>query len=63
MGMAHWVLNQVHGVLQREYGDANDERRRRLLWASMLKGWTTSERVRAQAKQQHLDTREELLER
>jgi hypothetical protein len=29
----------------------------------MLKEWTTSEKVRMQARQQHLNMREELLER
>jgi hypothetical protein len=31
-----------------------------LQWASMLKEWTTAERARAEARQQHLDVREEL---
>jgi hypothetical protein len=32
-----------------------------LQWASMLKERTTVERARAEARQQHLDVREELL--
>jgi hypothetical protein len=63
MGTTHWALNQVQGVLRRECGDVNDEHRCLLLRALMLKGRTTSERARAQARQQHLDMREELLER
>jgi hypothetical protein len=33
------------------------------LWASMLKERTTAKRARAKARQQHLDVREELLNR
>jgi hypothetical protein len=48
-------------VLHPERGGIIDERRCLLLWASMLKEWTTAERARAEARQQHLDMREELL--
>jgi hypothetical protein len=50
-------------VLRRESGGINDERHRLLLWASMLKERTTTERARVEARQQHLDVREELLNR
>jgi hypothetical protein len=50
-------------VLHRESGGIVDERWRLLLWASMLKERTTAERARTEAKQQHLDVREELLNR
>jgi hypothetical protein len=63
MGTAHWVLTQAHDVLRRESGGINDERWCLLLWASMLKEWTTTERTRAESRQQHLDVREELLNR
>jgi hypothetical protein len=63
MGTAPWALNQAQEVVHRERGDIDDERQRLLLWASMLKEWTTSEKVMEQARERHLDTREELLER
>jgi hypothetical protein len=50
-------------VLHRESGGIVDERRCLLLWASMLKEQTTAERARAEVRQQHLDMREELLNR
>jgi hypothetical protein len=62
MGTAHWVLNQVHEVLHREHRYVDDKCRRLLLWASMLKERTTSKKARAQARERHLNTREELLE-
>ncbi len=61
--MAHWVFTQAQDVLHRESGGIVDERWRLLLWASMLKERTTAERARTEAKQQHLDVREELLNR
>jgi hypothetical protein len=61
MGMARWALTQVQNVLHRESGGIVDERWRLLLWASMLKEQTTTERARVEARQQHLDVREELL--
>jgi hypothetical protein len=50
-------------VLRRESGGSVGERRRLLQWASMLKERTTTERARAEVRQQHLDVREELLNR
>jgi ATP phosphoribosyltransferase len=61
--MAHWVFTQAQDVLHRESGGINDEQWRLLLWDSMLKERTTTERARAEARQQHLDVREELLNR
>jgi hypothetical protein len=61
--MAHWVFTQAQDVLHRESGGINVEQRRLLLWDSMLKERTTTERARAEARQQHLDVREELLNR
>jgi hypothetical protein len=63
MGIAHWVLNQAQEVLRWEHDDVNAERQHLLLWASMLKGWTASEQMRAHVWQRNLDMREELLER
>jgi hypothetical protein len=63
MGTARWALTQAQNVLHRESGGIVDERRRLLLWASMLKEWTTAEGARAEARQQHLDVWEELLNR
>jgi hypothetical protein len=56
MGTTHWTLTQAQNVLHWESGGIIDERWRLLLWASMLK-----ERTTAEARQQHLDGREELL--
>jgi hypothetical protein len=50
-------------VLRWESGGIVDERRRLLQWASMLMERTTTERAMAEARQQHLDIREELLNR
>jgi hypothetical protein len=50
-------------VLRRESGGSVGERWSLLQWASMLKERTTTERARAEARQQHLDVREELLNR
>jgi hypothetical protein len=50
-------------MLRWESGGIVDERRRLLQWASMLMERTTTERARAEARQQHLDIREELLNR
>jgi hypothetical protein len=50
-------------VLRQEGGGINDERRHLLMWASMLKEQTTIEKARAEAMRQHLDVREELLNR
>jgi hypothetical protein len=61
MGTARWVLTQAQNVLHRESGGIVDERRHLLQWAFMLKERTTVERARAEARQQHLDMREELL--
>jgi hypothetical protein len=63
MGMARWELTQAQDVLRRESGGINDERWRLLLWASMLKERTMTEKARAEVRQQHLDVREELLNR
>jgi hypothetical protein len=51
MGMARWVLTQAQNVLHRESGGIVDERRRLLLWSSMLKERTMAERVRVEARQ------------
>jgi hypothetical protein len=56
MGTAHWTLTQAQNVLHWESGGIIDEWWRLLLWASMLK-----ERTTVEARQQHLDGREELL--
>jgi uncharacterized circularly permuted ATP-grasp superfamily protein len=50
-------------VLHQERRDIDEERQRLLLWASMLKEQTTSEKARAQAREWHLNMREELLKR
>jgi hypothetical protein len=63
MGMAHWALTQAQNVLHWESGGIINERRCLLQWASMLKERTMAERARAEARQQHLDMREELLNR
>jgi hypothetical protein len=63
MGTAHWALTQAQDVLHKESGGINDERWRLLLWASMLKERTTIEKARVEARRQHLDMREELLNR
>jgi hypothetical protein len=63
MGMAHWAVNQAQGVLRWERGHINNVCRQLLLWASMHKEWTTPKKTRANARQRHLDMREELLER
>jgi hypothetical protein len=63
MGTACWALTQAQNVLRRESGGIVDEWRRLLLWASMLKERTTTKRARVEARQQHLDVREELLNR
>jgi hypothetical protein len=62
MGTAHWALNQAQEVLHRERGDVDDECQRLLLWVSMLKVRTTSKKARVQARERHLNMREELLE-
>jgi hypothetical protein len=61
IGMARWALNQAQDMLHREHRDINDECL--LLWASMLNERITSKNAKADARQWHLDTREELLER
>jgi hypothetical protein len=63
VGTTCWVLTQAQDVLRRESGGINDEWWHLLLWASMLKERTTTEKARAEARQQHLDVREELLNR
>jgi hypothetical protein len=63
LGMAHWVLTQAQNVLRQESGGIVDERQCLLLWASMLQERTTVERARVEARQHHLDVREELLNR
>jgi hypothetical protein len=63
MHTARWALTQAQNVLCLESGGNVDERRRLLLWASMLKERTTIERARVEARQQHVDVREELLNR
>jgi hypothetical protein len=63
LGMARWVLTQAQNVLRRESGGIVDERQCLLLWASMLQERTMAERARVEARQQHLDVREELLNR
>jgi hypothetical protein len=50
-------------VLHQERRDIDEERQRLLLWASMLKEQTTSEKARVQAREWHLNMREELLKR
>jgi hypothetical protein len=60
MDTAHWMLTQAQNVLHRESGGIIDERRHLLLWTSILKERTMSERARVEARQQHLDVREQL---
>jgi hypothetical protein len=62
MGIAHWALSQAQEGLHRGCGIVDDECQCLMLWVLLLKEWTTSEKVRAQAREQHLDMREELLE-
>jgi hypothetical protein len=50
-------------VLRRESGGIVNEWQCLLLWASMLEERTTAERARVEARQQHLDVGEELLNR
>jgi hypothetical protein len=57
------VLTQAQDVLRRESGGIKDEWRHLLLWASILKEWTTTEKAWSEARRQHLDVREELLNR
>jgi hypothetical protein len=40
----------VHDVLHRERGDIDDEQKRLLLWVSLLKKRTTSEKEKAEAR-------------
>jgi hypothetical protein len=47
MGTVRWALNQAQDVLHWDCGDIHDERRCLLLWTSMLKRRTTSERAMA----------------
>jgi hypothetical protein len=61
MCTVRWALNQAHDVLHRESDDIHDEHQCLLLWTTMLKRRTTSERAMAQVRQQHLDAREDLL--
>jgi hypothetical protein len=61
IGTVRWVLNQAQDMLRQVSGDIQDERRRHLLWASMLKRSATSKRAMAQVRQQHLNAREDLL--
>jgi hypothetical protein len=63
MGTARWALTQAKDVLRQESGGINDEWRRLLLWASMLRERTMTEMARVEVRQQHLDVREELLNR
>jgi hypothetical protein len=63
MGTTRWALTQAQNVLRRESGGNVDERRCLLLWAFMLKERTTGERAMTEARQQHHDVREELLNR
>jgi hypothetical protein len=51
MGMARWALTQAHDVLRRESGGINDEWWHLLLWASMQKERTMTEKARAEARQ------------
>jgi hypothetical protein len=48
-------------MLCQESDDIQDEHWRLLLWTSMLKRRTTSERAMAQVRQQNLNAREDLL--
>jgi hypothetical protein len=61
MGMAYWTLTHAQNVLHRESGGNINERRPTLQWTSMLMEQTTTERARVEARQQHLDVRDELL--
>jgi hypothetical protein len=45
MGMVRWALTQAQNVLHWEHGGIVDEQRRLVLWASLLKEWTTMERA------------------
>jgi hypothetical protein len=50
MGTTRCALTQAQNVLHRESGGIIDERQCLLLWSSMLKERTTTERVRAEAR-------------
>jgi hypothetical protein len=50
MGTARWALTQAQDVLHWKSGGINDERQHLMLWASMLKERTTTERARAEAR-------------
>jgi hypothetical protein len=50
MGTARWALTQAQDVLHRGSGGINDERRRLLLWATMLKERTTTEKARVETR-------------
>jgi hypothetical protein len=50
MGTTRWALTVAQNVLHRESGGIVDDRQRLMLWASMLKEWTTAERARAEAR-------------
>jgi hypothetical protein len=45
MGTVRWALTQAQNVLHWERGGIVDEQRRLVLWASLLKEWTTMERA------------------
>jgi hypothetical protein len=51
MGTVRWALTQAQNVLHWERGGIVDEQRRLVLWASLLKEWTTMERAGAEARQ------------
>jgi hypothetical protein len=63
MGATHFALNQVHDMLRREREDINKEWLCLLVWVSMLKKQTTSEKEKAEVRQKCLDVIEILLDK
>jgi hypothetical protein len=61
MSMTHFVLHQVHDVLQWEWADIKEERHRLKEWGSLFKERTTSEKQKATAKRERLNKMEVML--
>jgi hypothetical protein len=63
MGTTHFALNQMHDVLHWESEDINEEWLRLLVWVSLLKQLTTSEKEKVEVRQKRLDVMEVLYNR
>jgi hypothetical protein len=61
MGTTHWSINQAHSVLHQERENIDNERRPLLLWGSLFKERTTSEKEKAEAKHVWLGVKEDLI--